>query len=720
MKKIVLILGIAMLATTAGAQNMKDSVALSEVVVTAQKPLVKQKDDRTVYDMKSDDESKTNSLKEMLKKVPFVSLDNEGNIKLKGSGNIRIYKDGRPNNSFTKNAKEVLQAIPASLIDRVEVITEPGARYDAEGVDGILNIVFKKDTSLNGLMGQITAQTDDKGEPLGNLYLAAKKGKLDISTSYTFLKLLKSHNEQDIEQTVDYKASNNNMQLRNLQKIGGNVHVIGLDASYDLNPKNLISASVNGYFYNVDIFGNASLSMNNGGNLLYSFKDVYDNSNQKYYNFDGKIDYQHLTNRRGETLTLSYLLSTSDTHQQIGENYFDWIDRPAVYDYDYHFRDNDGLFVEHTVQFDWERPITPNHKINLGAKYINRNNSSKGEVLKDEIVDASTDFKHLTQIAAAYAEYRYVSPKWSFNAGLRYEYAYLKAKFNDGSADDYSRNLNDIVPFAGITYRINDANTLKLNYSSRVERPGIDYLNPMREDNIMTISEGNPYLNSSRPNKIALTHTYLNAKLVTSASLSASFNSDGIGSISKDIDNKIYTTYGNIQKYQNYLASIYLRWLPTPKTNLTVNISGGWNKVSNDNLALSQERWNLNGSINLNQTLFWKLKLDVNMGRWEQGVGDVYSHIDPVYYHGINLQRSFLKEDRLTVRVGVSNPFVKNQKAKVYNTQGDFLSTLASTKTQRWVGGTISYRFGSLRSQVKKAAKTIDNDDLVGQSKGKQ
>lgn len=709
-----------MIATMANAQNMKDSVALKEVVVTAQKPLVKQKDDRTVYDMKSDEQSKTNSLKEMLKKVPFVSVDNEGNIKLKGSGNIRIYKDGRPNNSFTKNAKEVLEAIPASLIDRVEVITEPGARYDAEGVDGILNIVFKKEVSIDGIMGQVTAKTSDNGEPLGNLYLAAKKGKFDISASYTFLKMIKSHNEQDIEQTVDYKLSNNTMTMNNTQKIAGGLHIIGLDASYDFNPKNLVSASVSGYFYDVDIFGNAALNMTNSGNLIYSFKDVYDNSNQKYYNFDGKVDYQHLTSRRGEILTLSYLLSTSNTHQQIGDNYFDWVNRPPVYDYDYHFRDNDGLFVEHTMQFDWERPFSQNHKLNLGAKYINRNNSSEGKILKDDNIDTSTDFKHLTQIAAAYAEYRYVSPKWSFNAGLRYEYAYLKAKFKDGSADDYSRNLNDIVPFAGITYRINDANTLKLNYSSRVERPGIDYLNPMREDNIMTIMEGNPYLNSSRPNKIALTHTYMNAKLVTSVSVSSSFNSDGIGSISKDLDNKIYTSYGNIQKYQNYLASLYMRWLPSAKTNLTINVSGGWNKISNDDIALSQERWNLNGSINLSQELFWKLRLDINAGRWQQGVSDVYSHIDPVYWHGINLQRSFLKEDRLTVRVGVSNPFVKNQKAKVHNTQGDFLSTLTSTKTQRWIGASVSYRFGSLRSQVKKAAKTIENDDLVGQSKGQK
>ena len=721
MKKVlVLSVCMAMIAAEASAQNMKDSVELKEVVVTAQKPLVKQKDDRVLYDMKSDDESKTKSTKEMLKKVPYVTIDNDGKIQIKGSGNIKIYKDGRPNNSFTKNAKEVLDAIPASMIERVEVITEPGARYDAEGVDGILNIVFKKNTTMNGMIGQVTLATDNQADPMGNLYLGTKVGKFDLSANYTAVDLIKSHQENISENHIEYKSSGNSNDVTNTQKIKGLVHVVGLEGSYEIDSLNLISLGLNGYFYNVDIFGTATMSMMNGTNILYGFKDRFDNSNQKYYNFDGKIDYQHLTHRRGEILTLSYLLSTSDTHQQIGENYYDWVNRPAAYDYDRFYHDKDGMFIEHTFQFDWERPITMNHKLNLGAKYINRNNSSEGEQYHDATKFMSSDFSHITNIAALYAEYRYVSPKWSFNAGVRYEYAYLKAKFKDGSADNYSRNLNDVVPFAGITYRINDANTLKLNYSSRVERPGIDYLNPMREDNILSIEEGNPFLNSSRPNKIALTHTYMSPKVVTSFSLSSSFNTDGIGQINKDLGDKIYSTYGNILKHQSHLANLYVRWQPSAKTNITLNIDGGWAKVSNNEIGLSQERWHWGANINLSQELMWKVKLNAEAGRWEQTVGDVYSHSDPIYWHRFYLQRSFLKEDRLTVSLGVEQPFTKYDRYKHYNTQGDFTTNMLNKRECRWLSARVSYRFGSLRSQVKHAAKSISNDDLVGQKKQEQ
>ena len=719
MKKLIIVFGIMVFGHAfASAQEMNDSVELKEVVVTSQKPLVKQKDDRILYDMQSDEEAKTNTTMDMLKKVPYVTIDGDGNIKIKGSGNIKVYKDGRPNNSFTKNAKQVLQGIPAHLIERVEVITEPGAKYDAEGVDGILNIVFKKDVTMNGLMGNVSAFLE-RGNPVGNLWLGTKLGKLDLSANYAYLDYLKSRNETDIESIEDIKADGHQEASKQTQTNNGPIHIIGLEGSLDIDSLNLISMSLNGFLYKMYIYGDATLNVLDAQrNILWGVSDNYDNSNQSYYNFDGKLDWQHLTHRRGEILTASYLLSTSNTHQQFGEAYYDWINRPEYYDFNRNYRDNDGRFVEHTLQIDWERPITTAHKLNLGAKYINRSNTSESYQQHDEAVVSRNDFSHITNVAAAYAEYRYVSPKWSASAGLRYEYSHLKAEFRDGSADDFSKNLSDLVPFAGVTYRINDANTLKLNYSSRVERPGIDYLNPFRAEQLTDISEGNPYLKSSRPNKIALSHSFLSPKLMTSFTLSGSFNNDGIGSICRYIDEKQYSTYGNVMKMQDYSANLYLRWQPSAKTNLTLNLDGGWAKTDNSDMNLNQSRWHFGGNIYLTQEIWWKLKLNANCGRWDGKVENVYNYTSPVYWHGISLQRSFLKEDRLTVRIGCTNPFAKKRTYKQHTIQGDYTGEFNSTLTQRWISGGISYRFGSLKSQVKKAQKTIQNDDLVGQKKG--
>lgn len=110
---------------------------LGEIEVVAQRPLVSREIDRLGYDVKADPEASTSNLREILHKVPLVSVDNDGNIKVKGSSDFKIYKNGRPNNSYTKNAKDIFAAIPASSIKKIEVITDPGAREDAEGVGRI-------------------------------------------------------------------------------------------------------------------------------------------------------------------------------------------------------------------------------------------------------------------------------------------------------------------------------------------------------------------------------------------------------------------------------------------------------------------------------------------------------------------------------------------------------------------------------------------------------
>lgn len=721
MKQTIMTIAALCVMMAAKAQTPEDSarweILLKQVSVTAQKPLVKQQIDRTIYDVQADEESKSNTTLDMLRKVPYLSVDADGNVKIKGSGNIRIYRDGQLNNSMTSNPKQVLSAIPASMVERIEVITEPGARYDAEGVDGILNIVMKKNHSLNGILGTVTVQTDNQGEPVGSIYLGTKFGKLDLSLNYSIVDLLESHNERNQVQNLHYLDSGNDMMFDTNMKLHGLYHIIGFDASYGIDSLNLISLSLNGQAYGIKFGGDATMNMMNGNDVLWGYRENYDNSRQSFYNFDGKVDYQHLTHRPGEIVTLSYLLSTSDTHDQTGEYYYGWTNRPDYYSFDRYFRDDDGMFVEHTFQLDWERPLSQQHAINAGAKYINRSNQSEGQQFHDNDMFASNDFSHITNVAALYGEYRYTGKKWSASAGLRYEYARLKAKFRDGSADDYSSDLSDLVPFAAVSYRLNDANTFRFNYSSRVERPGISYLNPFRHEDMLQVTEGNPYLKSSRPHRLSLTHTYLSSKLMTSLSVQWATGNDGIGAIISSDGDRIYATYGNIQMYNILSSNLYARWQPSAATNLTLNMGAGPAFIKNPSIGLKQNRWYWEGSLVLSQKIWWKILLNANCGRSDELVSDVYQHLGPLYWFGFNLQRSFLPEDRLTVRVGVSHPFSKYQNFRQYTTQGDYTGYFRQKSVQQWIGGSISYRFGNLRSSVRKANKTIENDDLVGQKK---
>ena len=195
-------------AVATDTTDVYKNVGLGELTVKAQRQMVKTKDDRVSYDVASDPEAKTNPLIEMLKKVPFVTVDADGTIKVKGSSDFKIFKNGRPDQSFTNNAKELFKGLPASMVKRIEVITEPGAKYDAEGLVGILNIVMDRQSQMKGLTGTVSSNGTfgDSGNPYnGNLFLTAQTGKLTIAP-YFGMAFQKWHQTE----TTDYVYTDTN------------------------------------------------------------------------------------------------------------------------------------------------------------------------------------------------------------------------------------------------------------------------------------------------------------------------------------------------------------------------------------------------------------------------------------------------------------------------------------------------------------------------------
>lgn len=694
-----------------------DAVALSEAVVTAQRALIQTEVDRTTYDVSHDEQAKTSSISEMLRKVPFVSVDGEGNVTVKGSKNFLIYKNGRPNKAFTQNAKDILAAIPAGMVEKIEVITKPGAQYDAEGVDGILNIVMKKNVAVGGVMGQLTAQAMTDQQVL-NGFITSQQGKLTLSANVTGAYINQNGPSSQMQKTDLTYVDGTQMSFHTDQKVGGWAWPLGIEGSYEADSLNLITLAFDGMGFDVDIFGDAEhRTLNRDGVLLYGAHDNYDNSRQSYLNFSGHFDWQHLTHRPGEVMTLSYLLSTSDTHYQIGENYTGW-EGIAIPSYSSYFRDNDGMFIEHTFQFDWERPLSAKHKLDMGAKYILRDNSSVAEQCYDEVRASYSDFTHLTNVGAAYGEWRYASGAFSARAGLRFEYAWLSAKFHDGSADDFSNRIPDLVPFAGMAYQINPAHSLKFNYSSRVERPGITYLNPAREETVGQVTYGNPYLVSSRPNVASLSHNYVSPKLMTGLTLSATWGDGGIAPIITVQDGILSQTHGNILQKRIYSADAFARIQPWPTTTLMINGSVFHNSLCNPSTQMSNDKWGWSGNFNLTQMLPWNLVFIASGNRIDTNLNDLYTRILPMYYYSFTLQRSFLKEKRLTVGLIGRNIFSnKCRTIAIDYLQGDATGNVRMLQPQRFVGINLSYRFGSIGTQVKKTSKTIENDDLIGQEK---
>ena len=728
LKLVLLSLLLVARAGITTAQTQSDSTSVNNdsitwnkelegVVIKAQKQLIKQEIDRIGYDVQADEESKTLTVMDMLRKVPMVTVDGEDNIKVKGNSSFKIYKNGRYDPSLTKNAKEVLKSMPASMVKRIEVITAPGAREDAEGVNAVLNIVMMDGRRMDGITGSVSGAYNTLNHPNLGAYLTTQIGKAIVSVDYGYGGMSGKETENKSLTERTYASSGNVMKGVNEGTNPGYIQYADFDASYDIDSLNLISASLGGYFYKLDVKGGGLTEMYAPDNsLLYSYHNNYWMPGYSHHSWNGRLDYQHKTRRKGELFTLSYMLALTRQRTEQESNYTDL--QYAPFDYTGMLKNLREHFTEHTFQADWLRPIAESHKLEMGVKYIYRGNNS--QTVQDFYATTpypsySNEFEHTTQVAAAYADYIMRIGKWSARAGLRYEHSYMKGAYPDGSESSFGRHLNDWVPQLSLKYQINDAHSLKLGYVTSINRPGISYLNPAITSSPMQVQFGNPELSSNRNMGIHLIYSYIGQWLTLQLAPAFKYYDDGIGQLIYAKDDVRYQTYGNIEKLIRWQLEGYLQWKPFKGTTFSANFNLWDDKIKNPSNGLSQKGYSGFYYVNGSQQLPWKLRLSAyTYGEMGHSIDHVYGYSRSWNRYGCSLQRSFLNEDRLTVRISANDLFRKYRHHINCTTQGDILGYSENVNRGRMINFSISYRFGKLKASVKKTETTIENSDVVG------
>ncbi len=714
--------GEAMAQTQADSTNVNnDSITwnkeLEGVEIKAQRQLIKQEIDRIGYDVQADEESKTLTVMDMLRKVPMVTVDGEDNIKVKGNSSFKIYKNGRYDPSLSKNAKEILKAMPASMVKRIEVITDPGAREDAEGVNAILNIVMVDGRRIDGITGSVTGAYTTLNHPNLGAYLTTQMGKAIISVDYGYGGMSSKETENKNETEHTYVSSGNVMKSVSEGSNPGYIHYVDIDASYDIDSLNLISASLGGYFYKLDVKGGGLTQMYAPDkSLLYSYRNNYWMPGYSHHSWNGRLDYQHKTRRKGELFTLSYMLALTRQHTEQESSYTDLQNAP--FDYTGKLQNLREHFTEHTFQADWLRPVAEGHKLEMGVKYIYRGNTS--HAVQDFYAATpypsySSEFEHSTQVAAAYADYIMRIGKWSARAGLRFEHSYMKGAYPDGSAESFDSHLNDWVPQLSVKYQLSDAHSLKLGYVTSINRPGISYLNPAVINSPMQVQFGYPELSSCRNHGVHLIYSYIGQWLTLQLAPAFKYYSDGIGRLIYAQDDVRYQTYGNIEKLTRWQLEGYVQWKPFKSTTLSANFNLWDDKIENPSIGLRQKGYSGFYYLNGSQQLPWKLRLTAYVyGEMGHSVNNVYSYSRPWNRYGCSLQRSFLSEDKLTVRISANDLFNRYRHSVDCTDQGDMLGYSDTATRGSRLTFSISYRFGKLKASVKKTETTIDNSDVVG------
>ena len=727
-KRLFLVLATLPLTTFAMAQTdstavKNDSVAWSQeiegVTVKAQRQFIKQEIDRISYDVQHDEDAKTENVLDMLRKVPMVTIDGEDNILVKGSSNFKIYKNGHLDPSMTKNAKEVLKAMPASSVKRIEVISDPGAREDAEGVGAVLNIVMMDGRMMDGVTGSLTATHSSlKSTGIGT-YLATQLGKAILSVNYGYNSMTKKStaNNSYLERT--FVESGNTLRAITDGKNPGYIHHASIDASYDIDTLNLLSASFGGYFYKVDVQGNASQTMfDTKGSQLYHFDSRYWLPSYNHHSWNGRLDYEHKTRRKGEQFTLSYMLALTRQHSQQEDNYTNMQGTP--FNYTGFLLNTREHFTENTFQADYVRPLWKGHKLEVGAKYIDRRNSSDNKqdfYQSPQIPSSTTAFEHTMQIAAAYADYMYHVGRWSARAGLRYEYSYMSGHYPDAKGTDFDKHLNDWVPQASVKYQMDARQSLKLGYTTSITRPGITYLNPAVLNSPSRVDYGNPHLECSTNQTFSLTYLYVGQRLTLQFVPQYHICNNALGSVVHAQDDIRYGTYDNIIRYRRLQIEAYAQWKPLDGTTIVANLNYRHDLQENPKMNLKLTCDPMNYYAYLSQKLPWKLLATAYIfGQLGHSQTDIYAYTRSWNRYAFTLQRSFLGDDRLTVRLTANSPFHKTQHYKTRTVQGDIIGwgDNISNPNGRFFKLTLSYRFGKLKASVKKTDTTIENSDVVG------
>ena len=716
---------------------------LGEVEVVAQKPLVKADIDKIEYNVQDDPDSKTNSLLEMLRKVPLVTVDGEDNIQVNGSSSFKVFVNGKPNNMMSNNPTEVLKSMPANTIKHIEVITNPGPKYDAEGIGGILNIVTVG-RGFEGYTLTVGANGGNMGVG-GNLFGTVQKGKFTLSGRYNY-----SYNigpkiiVGGIQQTLGEQNERSYTQTyEGFLKPSGEFHSGSVEVSYEIDTLRLLSLSFGmwgGGSKNNSITDYLGTSQQNGMEL-YRYQSDWHNKYSWYF-IDGGIDYQRTSHKvKGRMFTFSYKVNGNSERK---DSYSDYNDLSAATDWsDFIKRLNnqhtDGAenSTEHTFQADYTTPIGKKHTIESGVKYIMRNNSSVNDYFERPSgtesytydAESSSHYKHRNDIMAAYFGYGLKLKKLSGRLGVRYEHTLQDVKYIMGKGDDFSKHFNDVVPSVSVGYKLTEMSNLSLGYNMRIYRPGIWALNPyLAENNPNYVSRGNPNLESEKNHSLNLSYSNFTQKFNINFTARYSFTNNSIEqvtSVMKDseipgfrnpVGNEVlYAIYQNIGKSRAVNLSGYVNWNATKNTRIYANLYGGYTYLEGAN-GLSNDGWNIFVSGGVQQTLpkDWRLSLNAHvMTPWISLQGKSSGNVN----YSLSVNKSFLKK-RLSLSAFATNFF---------NVYRNSVKTLADTNfnqesrykiCQLRLGVSVSYRLGNLQASVKKAQRSITNDDVKSEKSG--
>lgn len=693
--------------------------ALEGVTVKSKKPLVEVQDDKVIFNVENDPATKTESAIDILRKTPFVSVDGDNNIAVNGQTNFKVLLNGRETAMFAQNVKEALKGFPGSLITKIEVITSPSAKYDAEGVGGIINIITKK--KVVGYNGSVNTWNNTVGWYNVNTNFSAKFGKLGVSLNYGAGGGNKIPGKSRIE-TVPVNKTAFSSRLLTGKRVMNNFWNFGnAELSYEMDSLNTLS-----------VYGNVS----GGNNRVLFDQDI----RTSYVNGPDSVSTYDLTSRNEYPTTsigADYIRKFKRNKEQEFSMRLNWefgdantflnsvMDNPVVDDR-YVINESVAKNRQYTVQSDYIHPMKKGQKIEGGIKAILRRATSDFESRMkanghDEYVlnpDNTDRFRYDQDVYSLYGTYSFKIKKTTFRLGARLEHTEVDGDFVSSNSK-VKQGYTNLLPNIQASAKLSNAFSLVVTYSDRLQRPYIWNLNPFRNNNDPRyITYGNPNLDpqvvhslavQTRLNKgntfagITFTGAYSNNMIVQYATYDPE---SGVTSTTSDnLGEEV-----SLSAHGNFSTKI------TPEWNVFLNGSVRFNKVKN-RLGHRQSNSGIGGNANLNTSYSFNKRLTASAyaGYYRAPVTMQTSYPFNLWY-GINAGYKLFNE-KLTLSVGISNFLKKEWDYEMKTIDPNFTYTSTSTMPFRGLAFSVNWNFGKLKENVSRK-KGVTNDDLLGGGQG--
>ncbi|MBD1395540.1 TonB-dependent receptor [Pontibacter sp. JH31] len=692
-----------------------DAKKLSEVVITGEKPLVEEKIDRTVYNADKDITNSGGNAADVLQKVPSLSVDTDGNVQLRGSSNVRVLINNKPSAIMAGNVADALKQIPADQIKSVEVITSPSAKYDAEGTAGIINIITKRDGGLQGVTGSMALAAGTRGSN-ANGSLNLRRGKLGINGNFGSNMF---YNHGDMTNTIIIPSTQSQSFQSGDTEINGMFMNGQLGFEYDITPKNSLSGGVrlNGGNFRMEN-DQESTDTKNGEITNNFFNDIRNRNNRQ--GIDYNLDFTHYFKKPQQELAILSQLSTTDTKTRNFQDRYNAGEAP----YYLQRNTNDGGNDELTFQVDYVHPFENKTMLEVGAKSIFR------DVTSDGLYDVTTangntnreeSFLYEQDVMAAYLTYGFRFKKLlNVKLGTRYEYTDIKGDFNSrGMTQPISDDYDNLIPSVALSYTLKQKHTFKANFTQRIQRPSLFYLNPFRQEQTSnTVIQGSPNLEPELTDLYEAGYSTFFKTTSLSANLYMRQTDNAIETV-VDVDKATNTTtlsFRNIAQNKTYGISLFGNTKPT--NNWTIGGSSNVYFVDLASQYTSNSGWMYNINANSSYTFGKGISAQFNGGFNSRRV-QLLGKFNSFSFHSLALKKE-LFDKKGGISLALDNPFrasmrmnndVLVSEATAINPV-PYEQRIRINNYNRGVRVSFNYTFGKMDQQrPPKRKRSIRNDD---------